>query len=594
MTSSTHYSSTDTESGFFRRLFGIKSIKQAISRLCRPFRDRHDKHYRDNYFHLWADLLLVSIIISLVILVIWLFFWQPKPAFSLEIKSTSPEILSGQVEKFIIEYKNNEEETVSNLEITLVFPENFIFISAEPAEKYNSVNNTFILGELSSHDQGELFIEGIVRGERSDRQVLEADVKYQYKGKNIKFFNPFIYELKGSVLDVQISLPEQVYSDNNFNGDLEIKNTGSHTLSDMYITFPSLDYEVDTATGYNNGELYISKISPGEIKKIELDILPKLTGSSLFSLVTNFKIDNQYIPQVNITKNIDVIKPQLIAKARVSPVVVNAAGSKTSLIIDLTNLESQNLSEVTLTVVPRRNEVVIKNLFSQSDNVAVRGRSLYLGDIAARQQKTILADLDLQRSIVIVNDNVKINLEVSFVLNEQKYSYVTSTGNILFSSNLNIESGGYYYGSQGDQLGVGPIPPRVDIPTTYWIIWQVNNLGNDLDAVQVTADLPANIVWGNQQSISAGTLEYSPITRRVLWQPGEIDKNGGNYRASFAVSLVPQEADIGTVPVLLKNISYKGSDLYSKATLGGNLPEITADIQTDDLSSGKGIVVPLE
>ena len=69
---------------------------------------------------------------------------------------------------------------------------------------------------------------------------------------------------------------------------------------------------------------------------------------------------------------------------------------------------------------------------------------------------------------------------------------------------LNVRSAGYYYSPQGDQLGIGPLPPMVDIQTNYWIFWQIGNFNSDLENFTLTAQLPENIVWTGKKSLLAG------------------------------------------------------------------------------------------
>jgi hypothetical protein len=47
-----------------------------------------------------------------------------------------------------------------------------------------------------------------------------------------------------------------------------------------------------------------------------------------------------------------------------------------------------------------------------------------------------------------------------------------------------------YYAATGDQLGVGPLPPKVGETTTYWIVWSIGPFNGDLADVRLAADLP--------------------------------------------------------------------------------------------------------
>lgn len=310
--------------------------------------------------------------------------------------------------------------------------------------------------------------------------------------------------------------------------------------------------------------------------------------------MATIKINENFIEQKTIVKQISVAEPQLLITAKLFPLAVNAVNPSSTVQLEISNLESQEVNNILLAVIPNRSDISVKKLSTQHLAITAQGNTLHLASLPAHKKEIFTVDIELLRQLFVTNDSVRLNIIATYTLDNQEQTYVLSAGKLLFNSNLSLVSGGYYYGPQGDQLGVGPIPPQVDIPTTYWIIWQVNNVGNDITNMQVTADVPANIVWTDQQSVTSGSLEYSPITRRVLWKIDEVGKGGGNFRASFAVSLVPQISDIGSVPTLLKNIQYSGKDTYTNEQISNNVPEITANIEADKLSSGKGTVVPTE
>lgn len=585
--------STNTESGFFRTLFGVKSPRAFFATLLRPLRDRHIKHYKDSYFHLWADLLLLMILIGLVVMIIWFLVWQPKPAFSLQTATTS-EMNSGQIETFTISFENQEDEAVINTEISLVYPDNFILDSATPTDIFNKDSRTFSFGNLQKGQKGQISIKGIIRGKPGDHQSIEVIGRYQYKGINKKLLDSLSYTIEGSSLELSLSTPETVYTDTNFAGSVEVKNTSEAAIRDVYISFPHRDFEISNDSDISSEEIYISSLESGEIKKIDFQGISKTAGIKTLVSMTALKINENFIEQKNIAKQISVTEPQLLILAKLFPVAVNSVHPATTLQLEITNLESQEIDNISLKLIPNRSDISIQKLSTKNADVTTQGNTLHFSSLQPRQKEIITADIELLRQLFTINDSVRINIMVTYRLDNQEHTYDLSAGKLVFNSNLSLASGGYYYGPQGDQLGVGPIPPQVDIPTTYWIIWQVNNLGNDIQNMQVTADVPANIVWTDQQSVTSGNLEYSPITRRVLWKIGEVGKGGGNFRASFAVSLVPQLSDIGSVPILLKNIQYSGQDMYTNDRISNNVPEITANIEADKLSSGKGTVVATE
>ncbi len=154
---------------------------------------------------------------------------------------------------------------------------------------------------------------------------------------------------------------------------------------------------------------------------------------------------------------------------------------------------------------------------------------------------------------------------------------------------LEIESAGLYYSSEGDQLGVGPLPPKVDIQTNYWIFWRVDGFNKNLSDLNISAQLSENTVWMDNKSLLAGKLQFGQVSRRVIWKVDEI-KQSGNYRVGFEIGVIPEENNIGEVMDLLTNIKYEAFDKECQKKIEGTLGNITTDLKKDALASDKGKV----
>ena len=124
------------------------SLVASITKILERLRNRHERHYRDSYFYLWADLLLAGILVGLAISVVWLIIWQPRPEFSLEATIDSARVVSGNIHEFTIDYRNGESGPITAVAISLDLPQNFSVISASPADIFDSASNTFHIGDM--------------------------------------------------------------------------------------------------------------------------------------------------------------------------------------------------------------------------------------------------------------------------------------------------------------------------------------------------------------------------------------------------------------------------------------------------------------
>jgi len=159
---------------------------------------------------------------------------------------------------------------------------------------------------------------------------------------------------------------------------------------------------------------------------------------------------------------------------------------------------------------------------------------------------------------------------------------------------IKILSAGYYYSSQGDQLGIGPLPPMVDVKTNYWIFWEIVQNDKDLNNFEISAELPDNVVWTNNKTALSGSLKYGEVSKKVIWTVDQVDKNKGNYKIGFEIGLIPTEQDINSILNLLTNIQYKAIDKSCQQEIKGKLNNITTDLIHDSLAGNKGVIVPSE
>lgn len=565
-----------------------------LSSIHNRLRARHERHYKDSYFHFWADLLLGAILIGLVIIVIRLFVWQPQSLFSLEIISQSPKIVSGGVSEFAITYKNNEDQAITNAEIQVKFPKNFIVTSSNPAEQFNQTTYTFNLPSIPAHSINTLLLQGIVIGSVGDHQSLEVVATYQSNGFIKKVLASLPFVVSDSALDLTLQVPTAIYSDQLFSGTVQIKNTSTVKLENISIYFPEIEFTVTPQDKENNSIIFLPTLEGGEQRTISFNAKTENVGSVNFRVRAGLQVGELIFEQKEITQPLLSTKPSLLISTEVDSRVLDPSQPIIHATIIATNLEQKNLEDVSFLINSGRSDISVKQISSSLNTLTIRGTTIHLGLLSPGEKVTMPVTITLARKNISLEDLVYLNLTSSYRLDHTTSEYSMVIDSFKFNSNIYLDSGGYYYGPQGDQLGVGPIPPQVGIPTTYWVIWEINNIGNNVTDVTISGDIPSNIAWNERQSTTAGEVQYSAITRRVLWQPGEISRSGGNYRASFAVTLVPEVSDIGTVPALIESIKLTAKDTFTGAIIEKNLPIITTNLDKDPLSAHKGIVKETE
>jgi hypothetical protein len=193
---------------------------------------------------------------------------------------------------------------------------------------------------------------------------------------------------------------------------------------------------------------------------------------------------------------------------------------------------------------------------------------------------------------------LKSSFEISYKLSGdfgQSYTFKSDTREDKFNSDLVLASAARYYTEEGDQLGIGHLPPAAGKTTKYWIFWSVDNNLNDVSGVSVSAALPPNVSWTGKISVSLGELNYDSVKRAVVWKVGDVLHYAGEISpkqgVAFEVALTPTADEIGSELTLLDKIKIYGKDNFTGQFLEKQGPDLTTNLIYDSLAGGKGRVV---
>lgn len=175
---------------------------------------------------------------------------------------------------------------------------------------------------------------------------------------------------------------------------------------------------------------------------------------------------------------------------------------------------------------------------------------------------------------------------------------ISVTGEVLenkINSDLAVRALARYFSPEGDQLGRGPLPPKVGEETKYWIFLSAENNLNDISDVSVTAHLPRGVEWTGNISVSLGNLSYDSLRRTITWEIGELTRFTGEewprQGVAFEVVLRPSITQISQPAALLDQIKIFGNDKLTKQFIERTSTILTTDLIYDSLAQGKDKVI---
>lgn len=308
-----------------------------------------------------------------------------------------------------------------------------------------------------------------------------------------------------------------------------------------------------------------------------------LIGFNLFIAygpATRFSMQLGNLPLIKIEK--ENLQPKLnfeINQFLISqPQTIVNLNEELNLKISCRNLSEQNINNFKL-ITEIKNA---KQYKITSGNLEKEIATLASSETAENFIKIKIVETD--------NNLIKIQSQALININGQEKIFYSEPLYLKINTELKLNSFARYFTAEGDQLGVGPLPPQVGESTSYWIFWQVESSLNNLNEVEISGVLPANVYYSGKFSVNYGQgLEYNQTTRKISWQVGELEK-GKVIQAGMEITIIPTLEQKGTAAVLMNQILATSQDSFTGQKLEKTNNNITTNLVNDLLAQDKGNV----
>jgi hypothetical protein len=196
---------------------------------------------------------------------------------------------------------------------------------------------------------------------------------------------------------------------------------------------------------------------------------------------------------------------------------------------------------------------------------------------------------------VYFKTNIKNAKLISWQANGEYYFYKQLFKNTIPLTSIKIaaavqaRAAAYYNSPQGDQLGSGPLPPIVGLPTNFWVFFKAEPSG-DFNGFIMSAKLPKNVSFTDNYSLLAGNMTYNKDTRQVIWQVDSLTAGASDYRAGFELELIPDSGQLGKNALLAHDIKFQAQDTFSGLKDSGSLNSLDTGLEEDPVNQGDGKV----
>ncbi len=565
------------------------------------------------YLILLACLLLVVAISS---------FWFSGPSFREQDVSFTidgpTQVTAGQEVTYKLSYQNNTRSDLSNLNFNFYYPEGAaVLVNGKIQENQNE---NFAVDTLKPGERGEKDFVAYLIGDKGNIGVAKADLSFRAGSLSSNFEKSITFSTTIVKTPITLTLvaPPNSVSGSTAQYILDYRNTSDDDLSDLMVEFDYPDgfrpksYDPQPVLGDNTW--HIDTIKKGKGGRITVNGI--LTGSEgdnkMVSVILKRKLDSDYVDYQKSSATTVISNPILGLGMQVnnSTDYTASLGDNLSYTVQYSNNSNINFSGMNLVV----------KLEGDTFNLGTLNTNGGLYDSSAKTitwDSTTISDFNNFVPGMSGQINFSVSLKPTFSSaipgsSQDRFVKVSSVfmtpnvpegfdGNqISASSNLVTKissqpalNQSVYYNDPNFQ-SVGPLPMHVGDMTSFNVHWQLTNPGNDINNVEVSAKLPANVQWDNMVWANNGlpSPAYNSSTGTVVWDlpklPYGTGTLGSKYEASFRVKVIPADSDKGNSIQLIGGPKFAGTDSFSNQTI-----TITRDpVTTNDLSDrpGQGIV----
>lgn len=134
---------------------------------------------------------------------------------------------------------------------------------------------------------------------------------------------------------------------------------------------------------------------------------------------------------------------------------------------------------------------------------------------------------------------------------------------------LNFKALAKYHLPEGDQIGVGPIPPQVSETTKYWIFFSVASSNGNFSNLKAQGILGENVRFtGKTLNNSGYVISINADNNSLSWQVDEINKEDLlPIISAVEVEIKPTEDQLNKKATLLSQIEIIARDQTNKKTI---------------------------
>lgn len=532
---------------------------------------------------------------------------------SVEFNIQAPEeVRAGEEFSYFLSIANKTKFAISDVNLELAYPENYIFISSDL--KINEYNNNFSLDDISAGAERVVEIRGMIIAKAQSVSVVHAQLNYM----PVNFSSQFKKESStASVISdlgfkLDIDHPSLVFIGQSNDLVLSFSDYEDNLLEDFIIEFSlpkgssiSLDESKDNGAnsklvseGSNSWTLNLSKLAN---QKLNFKYLAKdESGANKTLVLTLRKRLESGLSYIFATYNLNIeaVKSDLNISLFLNDSKSNQAvsfGEELNYLLKYSNQGSSSYKDAVITLVLNGKLFDFSTVKSSipadiRSNQAIwdKKRIESLAEIKPGDEGEIEFSIKLKDySDVFKLSDMEISAYCQYggdkddVSTANKSNAITSTLN----TNLSLKEEIRYFDHNNLPVGSGPLPPRVGEESSFRVYWTILNSLHEINNTKVSLALPTYIDYQGSSSVSVGSLYYEEDSKEVIWDLGKLPVSASDIEASFNITLTPGVSDLNKILVLSSGATVSAVDSVTKETIVTKSGPKTTKLEDDDIAA---------
>ncbi|NCC69981.1 hypothetical protein EOM09_00125 [bacterium] len=537
--------------------------------------------------------------------------------------------------KYFISFNNTEKFEIIDSEIMMRFPEEFEYHSSSltPSD-VNSRYAKWIVKNVKPGSSIKIEIDGSIFGRIGDETITSVTMNYKLDKISSNFYTASSYTsvVNNSLYEIVLEKPDVIYPNKDFEYKIKIKNNQINPIYNLKLVFdypsefiikkyniqPIQEYSGEQSTWFFD---FIEEKQGDEIFEEEIIITGYFENSDI---TKGFNIQSGIIDDASNKlasfsvlneKNDDINVSQVGVKfiLDTSSEMENLSKFGKSIISDLNNIHNFNLSYEKQSSDINIKDVEIVLEFSGDDILNVPNMTFSVepnfenfideetGDIVnifkwTKNEIESFSNFSLSSNLNVVFGfkNVENLSDLSLICKSYITGIIDGTTdriilssnnynfNILIKSNTNISYKTSYYDESGNQVGYGPVPPKVGQETKYRLKFDLSNYVNNISGVYMKTKIPDNVFWSDIYSTNSDNkIVYNENTKELVWTIGNVSNSSSDNFLYFFVTVTPQEEHIGKNVNLTSDITFYYTDDFISKEYVVNLNPLTTYMKNE-------------